>query len=810
MATKSTNKALSKGNVKPVAKSATKPATKPATKLTTKSASNRTTKATPKKVTPKKVTPKKTATKTAASTTRPKAAAKPTLTKDLPKTNSGPILDILGRPIALRPVDLDTFFRPRTVAVVGASDSDAKANTSLTRKITAWGEARSATIHYVNPHRPTVDGRPCSASLTDIKGRIDLVAILVGDPLPIVRDAIAAKAKFAVVFAAGFAEVGAKGEQTQIELEELVAGSDLHILGPNTNLNAFEVFRDDLPGKPIALVTQSGHQGRPVFQGQEIGIRLSHWAPTGNEADLESADFIGYFADLKQTGAIACYVEGFKDGRTLQLAADHAAQRKVPIVAVKVGRTAEGSSMAKAHTGHLTGSDAVVSAVFKQFGVTRVDGLDQLLEVSATLARTKPPTPEAIKRLRRGKGGRVCVYSISGGTGAHMADLVAAAGLELPELEKETQELLHTWIPEYLRVSNPVDNGGPPVRDWRGPKIIDALIADPNVDLILCPITGALPSMAGKLARDLVAAAATTDKPMLVVWGSPVGDEKAYRETLLNSDVPTFRTFTNAVMATKAYFDHHRFADGYKSPFLRPALKPSEASVKAKRLLAPRGRVLGSGSTLSEQDSKALLTSYGIPVPKERVVTNATEAAKAAERIGFPVVMKIVSADISHKSDLGLVEVGVRNSAEVRQVYKRLVETAASAAPKATVDGVLIAEMAQGVETVLGIAQDPLFGPVVMFGLGGVFVEILKDVTFRVPPFSASDAALMTEELAGSALLKGARGRPAADRKALVDAIMKVQNLAVDLAGHVSELDINPLLAGPKGVVAADALVVLS
>jgi acyl-CoA synthetase (NDP forming) len=725
---------------------------------------------------------------------------------------AGTVHDITGRPIELRHIDLTTFFRPKRVAVVGASDTNARPNTALTQKITIWAEERGATVHFVNPNRETVAGRPCAKALTDIDEQLDLVAILVGEPLPILRDAVAAKAKFAVVFAAGFAEVGAKGEKIQAEMEAIIesGGGDFHVLGPNTNLNAFEVFRDDLPGQAIALITQSGHQGRPVFQGQEINIKLSHWAPAGNEADMESADFINYFSALPTTGAVACYIEGFKNGRTLQLAADAAAKRKIPVVAVKVGRTDEGRSMAKAHTGHLTGSDAVVSSVFRQYGVQRVDGLDQLLDVSAALARTKPPSETALRRLKRGAGGRVCVYSISGGTGAHMADMVAAAGLELPSLTKQSQTDLHTWIPPYLRVSNPVDNGGAPVRDWRGPKIIETMLADPNVDLLLCPITGALPSMGNKLCEDLVAAAATTDKPIFVVWGSPVGTEEAYTSTLLNSTVPTFRTFTNAVMAAKAYFDHHGFVAGYHSGFAHPARRPSPARVKAAGILAPKGKELASGRALSEQDSKALLRAYGIAVPKERVVDSANEAAKAAKRIGFPVVMKIVSPDILHKSDLGLVAVGVRDEDDAKRTYKRLMATARKAAPKAHIDGVLVAEMAKGIETVVGVAQDDLFGPVVMFGLGGVFVEVLKDVTFRVPPFTTRDAAAMLDELAGAAMLDGVRGQPAADRKALIDTLMKIQHLAVDLSGEVAELDINPLLAGPKGVVAADALVVLS
>ena len=725
-------------------------------------------------------------------------------------TATGDGTDITGRPTTLRSIDLDTFFRPRRVAVVGASDTNARPNTALTQKITLWAEERGATVHFVNPNRVEVAGRPCAKALTDIDEPLDLVAILVGEPLPILRDAVAAKAKFAVVFAAGFSEVGAKGERLQEQMERIIESGELHVLGPNTNLNAFEVFREDLPGKAIALITQSGHQGRPVFQGQEIGIKLSHWAPAGNEADLESADFIDYFSSLGTTGAVACYIEGFKNGRTLQLAADAAARRKIPIVAVKVGRTDEGTSMAKAHTGHLTGSDEVVSAVFRQYGVQRVDGLDQLLEVSAALARSTAPAPEAIRRLTRGAGGRVCVYSISGGTGAHMADMVAAAGLELPSLTKASQVRLHEWIPPYLRVSNPVDNGGAPVRDWRGPKIIQTMLADPNVDLLLCPITGALPSMGNKLCEDLVEAAATTAKPVFVVWGSPVGNEEAYTKTLLGSTVPTFRTFTNAVMAAKAYFDHHRFIASYQSAFTRPALRPTPARRKAMPVIAPGGVRRRAGESLSEQDSKALLEAYGIALPKERIATSPGEAAKAGRKIGFPVVMKIVSADILHKSDLGLVAVGVRDEDDARRTYKRLRATAKKAAPTASVDGVLVAQMVPGVETVVGIARDDLFGPVVMFGVGGVFVEVLHDVTFRVPPFTARDATAMLDELRGAELLRGVRGQPAADRAALVDVLMKMQRLAVDLSDDVAEVDINPLLAGPQGAVAADALVVLA
>jgi acyl-CoA synthetase (NDP forming) len=710
-------------------------------------------------------------------------------------SGSRPPLDVTGRPVRLRDVDLDRFFRPRTVAVIGASDTPLRPNTAMTTKIRAWAEQAGATIYPVNPNRDEVDGLPCARSLLDVPADIDLAIILTGEPLDALQQAIEKKARFAVIFAAGFAETGAAGEKLQAQVEALVQASELNLLGPNTNLNAFESFREDLPAPKIALITQSGHQGRPIFQGQELGIALSHWAPTGNEVDLEFADFARWFADRDDVGVIAAYVEGFKDGRTLMLAADHAAQAGVPMVVVKVGRTDEGASMAKAHTGHLTGSDAVTSAVFRQFGVTRVDGLDELLDTSALLARAKPP---------RGNG--VCVYAISGGTGAHMADMAAEAGLRLPRLSAETQAQLHEWIAPYLRVSNPVDNGGAPSADWRGRKILDAIIADPAVDILICPITGALPSMSKRLAKDLINVAETTDKPVCVIWGSPVEDDVAYKDILLSSaKVAVFRTFANCVHAVRAYLDYYDFQRRFRSPFAKPVLRPSAAASAARAGLRP------GGQALSELESKEVLKAYGITVSQDVLTTSPAEAGRAAGALGYPVVLKVASRDILHKSDLGLVRVGLTSPKEVRAAYSDLIERAAAARPKASIDGVLVCEQVNGgVETVIGVAQDQLFGPTVMFGLGGIFVEVLKDVTFRVPPFGKDETRRMTNELKGSALLDGVRGRAPADRAALVDTIMKVQRLAVDLAADVAELDINPLQVLPKGrgAVALDALIV--
>jgi acyl-CoA synthetase (NDP forming) len=692
-------------------------------------------------------------------------------------------LDVSGRPVELRALDLDRFFTPRSVLILGASDGAGKPTAAMTRKLRAWAAAKGADVHHVNPNRDTVDGLPCHRRVEDVPAdTVDLAVILTGDAVEAFRAVQPKAPRYAVIFAAGFAEVGPDGEARQAELAELVNASPTRLLGPNTNLNAFELFRDDLDGARIALITQSGHQGRPIFQAQDLGIALGWWAPCGNEVDLEFADFAAWFADQPSCGVVAAYIEGFKDGRTLMLAADRAARAGVPIVCIKVGRTDEGRSMAKSHTGHLTGADDVVSAVFRQYGITRVSGLDELQDTSAMLARAAVPT-----------GDGICVYAISGGTGAHMADLAADAGLRLPDLTPESQAALHQWIPNYLRVSNPVDNGGAPTSDWRGAKILETIVADPNVACVIVPITGALESMSMPFARDLVAAAETTDKPICVIWGSPIGTEEAHTVLRSSSRLVTFRTFANCVQAVRAWLDWHAFLAAYRSPFAKPARR---RTVAVDDLLTPGPR------TLSEHESKHLLAAYGIPVTREEVVTSARDAVKAAEAIGLPVVLKASSAGIAHKSDLGLVRVGLATAREVRAAYAEL--AAASGGE------VLVSELVEGgTECVVGVSTDELFGPTVMFGLGGVFVEVLRDVTFRVPPFDLAEARRMINEVQGVVLLRGARGRPKGDVRALADTIVRVGRVALEQSDRLAELDINPLVVRPRGVVALDALAVL-
>ncbi|MCX5586186.1 acetate--CoA ligase family protein [Streptomyces erythrochromogenes] len=701
-------------------------------------------------------------------------------------------VDVSGRPLHADVPDLDRFFRPESVAVIGASDAEGRPNTGITRQLIAWADRVGARIHPVHPTRPTVFGLACHASVADLPEQVDLAVLLVSDPLPVIEELADTKVKFAVAFASGFAETGGAGAAAQERLAAAVRRSGLRLLGPNTNLNAFEEFRDDLDGPAIALITQSGHQGRPVYTLQKLGIRLSHWAPTGNEADLETSDFISYFAEQPEVGAIACYVEGLKDGRSFLLAADRAARNGVPVVAVKVGRTEAGARMAASHTGKLTGADTVVDAAMRQFGVIRVDGLDELQDTAALLARARRPEADG-----------VVVYSISGGTGAHFSDLATEAGLTLPTLSQAKQDELHQWIPPYLNVANPVDNGGHPVGDWRGRKIIDAILADPSVGVLICPITGPFPPMSDKLAQDLVDAAEQTDKLICVIWGSPVGTEDAYRTTLLGSSrVATFRTFGNCITAVRAYLGHHHFTARYRSPFEDAPRTPSPSYRKAQALMRP-------GQQLSEHAAKQLLRAYGIRVPREQLVTSAAAAVRAAGLVGYPVVMKASGPQLGHKTELGLVKIGLTSASQIRDAYRELTDIARY--ENVPLDGILVCQMVErGVEMVVGVTQDDLFGPTVTVGLGGVLVEVLHDAAVRVPPFGEDQARAMLTELRGHALLEGVRGAPPADVDALVEVVLRIQRMALELGDQLSELDINPLMVLPRGqgAVALDALAI--
>ena len=683
--------------------------------------------------------------------------------------------------------DLRYFFHPRTIAVIGATDDKRKPGYALLMKVKARAERDGATVYGVNPRLTDIDGIPCFPALGDVPGEIDVAVIMIGDAEKGLRDVVAKGAKFAIIFTAGFREVGEEGAKREEELAKIARGGGVRLFGPNTNVNAFEMF-PETAGKKLALVTQSGHQGRPIAQGVELGIGVKYWAPTGNEADLEFADFVEYFVDIDDVSVVAAYIEGFKSIPRLRQAAEKAARAGKPIVMVKIGRTEAGQRMAMAHTGHLTGSDAATNAFFKQYGIVRVDDLDELLETAALFTRLPRPGGEGL-----------CVYAISGGTGAHMADLCAWGGLTLPTLTEESQQKLREAIPDYLTVSNPVDNGAQVVRKGGlNKQCIDICLDDPNVDILVCPITGILPSMSKVVAGDIVDAYKEAKKPVVVIWGSPVTDEEGYR-ILVEGGVPMFRSFRSFVVGLRRYLDYWRFLEGFEA---RPIAEPRVPS-GFETMLA------GSGA-LSEYDSSALAAQYGVPFAMSGLCETEEQAVDAAAKLGEKVVMKACGSGILHKTDAGLVRVGVPRN-EVAATFRELDSGGRAHAGDAGYDGVLVQDMvSDGEEVIVGFSDDPQFGPIVLFGLGGVFVEVLKDVALRVAPLTRADAEEMISEVKGFPLLDGARGRPKADVDALADLILNVSRMATELRGKVSEFDLNPVRVKPvgQGVVALDALVV--
>ncbi|HXQ90610.1 MAG TPA: acetate--CoA ligase family protein, partial [Acidimicrobiales bacterium] len=639
---------------------------------------------------------------------------------------------------------------------------------------------------------------PVYEHVTDIPSEITLAVVNVGTRLvtKTVEECGKHGVPYVLIFTAGFSEMGEAGAALEREVGEMARRYGIRVFGPNTNTNAFEV----LPQPPrrrggrIGLVTQSGHQGRPLVQGTEFGVAFSRWVPTGNELDLEAADFIEYFAYDDDTAVIAGYFEGFKDPAKLRRALEAANAQGKPVVALKMGSTEAGTRMASSHTGHLAGSDAVVEGLFAQYGVVRVRDLDELLETAALFAKLPP-----------GTGGRCCLYSISGGSGTLMAEVAESNGVPVPVLAAKTQAGLREMIPDYLTVANPVDNGAQflvsaPVEDRK--RVFDLVAADPNVDVIVIGLTGALGRLTDRFAEDIAAFVDDLAKPVVVTWNSFKTDEQGFT-TIVDSGVPLFRSFRNCFTAMRAFDRYQKASASFRH---RKALS-SRLSPQAAAALTDGA---GTGpAPLGVDASRRLLESFGIPVAGEGVAHSAAEAARMASAIGFPVVMKIASPDFPHKSDAGPVRLSVGSASEARATYGELVARARRAKRAARIEGVQIQEQVEGgTEMIVGITRDPVFGPAVLVGTGGVFAEVLADVAVRPLPIDRRDAQDMVEGLRGFALLAGARGRERGDVKALVDVVLAVARLAAACGDRLVELDLNPVVVRRRGAVAVDSLVV--
>ena len=687
--------------------------------------------------------------------------------------------------------DLEAFFNPQSVAVLGRVNRESDAAGLLDPIRLRYG---CEQVYLVHPAGGEVDGVTIYPSVLDIPGPVGLAIINIGAAaVPGAVEECGRKGiAYALVFTAGFSEIGPEGAALEKQLAETARRYGVHIFGPNTNTNAFErpPAVPNLRGGKIGLVTQSGHQGRPVVQGAFFGVGFSRWVPTGNEVDLEAADFIEYFAGDPETAVIAGYFEGFKDPAKLRKALGAAADAGKPVVALKIGSTSAGQRMASSHTGHLTGSDAVIDGLFAQYAVTRVRDLDELLDTSALFAKLPPKT-----------GTRVGLYSISGGSGTLMAEVAEAAGIEVPTLTAATQEAMRELLPAYLTVSNPVDNGGSflltaQVSDRL--RLLTLLADDPNVDVVVVGLTGAVGDMTDNLASDIRALADSLPVPLVATWNSYKTDEQGFRD-LVASGVPLFRSFRGCFSALQAWGEYTRRAASFRHR--QPS--PTTVSPAVAEILSGEG-ILDAGR------SRLLLETFGIAVPGEAVTPTPEAAAFAADALGYPVVLKIASPDIPHKSDLGLVRVGISDAAAVCAVARELLTSATKQAPGARIEGVLVQQQVpEGVEMIVGVVSDPVLGAAITVGTGGIFAEVLRDVATRPLPLDRDDAREMVTGLRGYALLDGARGRPKGNVEALLDVIEGVALLATSAGGRLSELDLNPVVVTPEGAIAVDSLILL-
>ena len=695
--------------------------------------------------------------------------------------------------MAQQRMDLEEFFHPKAVAIVGSVNRNA--DPARVRKTHAerWGDS----WYLVNAKGGQIGDIPIYEHVTDIPEDITLAVINVGTRLvsKVVEECGKHGVPYVLVFTAGFSEVGQKGAALEREVGEMAARYGIRVFGPNTNTNAFEVLPEPprRRGGRIGLVTQSGHQGRPLVQGTEFGIAFSRWVPTGNELDLEAADFIEYYAYDDETAVIAGYFEGFRDPPKLRRALEAANAERKPVVALKMGATSAGTRMASSHTGHLAGSDAVVDGLFHQFGVTRVSDLDELLETAALFAK-----------LPAGTGPNCCLYSISGGSGTLMAEVAEASGVPVPILTEKTRAALREMIPDYLTVDNPVDNGAQflvtnPVEDRR--RVFDLIAADPEIDVIVIGLTGALGRLTDRFADDIVAFADEIAKPIVVTWNSFKTDEKGFK-TLIDAGIPMFRSFRNCFAALRNFARYQEASSTFRARKKMSTKLPAAAGA-ALMEAGPSGGPLGADA------SRRLLEAFAVPLAGEGLARSAAEAGRLARSIGFPVVMKIASPDFPHKSDAGLVRLGVASAGQASTVYTELVKRATKANGKARIEGVQIQEQVEGgVEMIVGVTLDPVYGPAVLVGTGGVFAEVLKDVTVRPLPLDRRDAEEMVKSLRGYALLLGARGQARADIKGLVDVILAVARLAAACGDRLAELDLNPVVVRQRGAVAVDSLVV--
>jgi len=700
---------------------------------------------------------------------------------------------------------MHAMLHPQSIAIIGATERVGYGSRLVGNLLKGHHKAR---LYPVNPVRATVFGLPCSRTVAEVPERVDLaVIILAADQvIPAFRECIEAGARAALVISAGFAESGtAEGAARQRELAAMARASGVRVCGPNclgfANIPAGMWitsspridFTTPVRVGGIALISQSGatcySSLLAMAHDRRIGFR--YLAATGNEADLESSDFMRYMVRDPEVKVIAALIEGFKSGPNFVRAAESALQAGKPVVILKIGRSEPGSRAASTHTAAMTGSDVVHDALFAQKGVVRVEDYDELLETAAMFE--KAPIP---------RGGRVGVVSESGGMGSFLADKCGELGLEVPALSAGTRENLVAIMGERGAAANPADLTLFGLSATDLPRILGHLLQEDRQDLMI------MSSIGGDVqAQAFVDAAAHAGKPILFAWAG--SNQRVGLDVLQESNVPLFSLPGKAARAAKRLVQYHerRRAILADEPRGIDARQEPERRRRLDALLAH-----AAGAPLTESESKLVLSWFDVPSPAAACCGSVEEAHAAVARIGYPVVLKVLSRRITHKTEAGGVRLGINDPQALTAAWEGIVAAVRSHAPEACSEGMLVEQMvSDGIELIVGVSHDSHFGPVLMLGMGGVLAELVGSAAWRVCPITRREAGDMIGEVKGlSKLLAGYRGRPALDRGALIDTLVNVSTLGALAQDSIASLDINPLTVLPqgRGVLALDALIV--
>ncbi len=715
--------------------------------------------------------------------------------------------------------DIDVFFYPRSIAVVGASPRKGSIGRAILENLLAAYKGR---VYPVNPKYEEILGLKAYPSLLNLPEPPDLVVIAVRASLApqIAEEAGKAGARGLIVVSGGFAEAGEEGRRLQETLRQVIDRYGMRLIGPNcigvynalSGVDTFFLPRERMkrPHKgPTAIISQSGAFLASVMDwAAEEGIGISMAVNFGNKLDVDEVDLIDYFADDDNIRTIIIYLEGVKPGRGRKLieAARKATGKGKSIVLLKAGKTSAGAAAAASHTAALAGDYAVDRAAFKQAGIIEVDEPIKLFDMAKALARLTPP-----------KGRRVAIITNAGGPGVIAADKLVELGLEVPRFSANLQGRLREAFPEpRVAVGNPIDlTGDATPEDFA--KALNIVMESDEADMVMVLALMQPPTMHMRVA-DIIADAAwrRRDKPVVAVT---IGSEyaKKMREYLEGRGIPVYEFPDRAASALYALSRctpcrwPEEAARWCPSDLLGKAAQAGEIPDGAREAAArviDEALARGPGKLL-EHEALALLEAYGLPVPKYCVARSREEARECFARVGSPAVAKVVSPDIIHKSDVGGVILNIRDSEEAIRAFDAIRASVSERVPGARIYGVLYQEMVpQGVEVIVGAKRDVSFGHVVLFGLGGVMVEVFRDVSLRVVPITPCDALRMTGEIRGAKLLEGYRGNPPRDRAALAGVILKIARLVLDFP-QVRELDLNPVMSYERGAAIADARIVV-